>query len=291
MNVDDDIKKAQEIIEKKDVIGSYAFSNYSRVYRGTNELISDKNYIKLLKNKKRVFTLTASGDQLLNSILLGSSDITCMDITKFAKYYAKLKIAAVKTLERLDYISFFASTNDEYLLSCKIYERVRKELDNESLLFWDSLFNCFNSLDINESSFFSEAIITEEMLRQNNPYLVFRNYNELRRKLDKVHITFKDGNVYSELEGNKEYDLINLSNIISYNFDKPKYKEFIENLPVRKNGVVLSYILGYHLSWEDNKEIQELFNDDNYNLSVIERDRGADCILVYKKRYKNERYY
>ena len=284
MNLNNDIIKAQEIVSGKYNAPPVLFNSYSRLYRITNELISDKKYIEVLKNKRVIFTITASGDQLLNSILLGSRDITCMDINRFAKYYAKLKIAALKTLKRLEYISFFASSIDEKLLSYKVYEKIRKELDCESLFFWDSLFNYFDNNKINESSLFIDAIFNEEMMRKNNPYLVFGNYKELRRKLDKVNIIFQDGNVYNKINNDKEYDLINLSNIIGFNFNKKEYKKFIEHLPLKKKGIVLSYIFGYHLSWQGNIEMQELFSNNNYNLSIIERDRGADSILVYKKK-------
>ena len=284
MNINDDIIKAQEIVSRNtSCTRSILFSDYSRVYRATNEIISHKNYIELLKKKRKVFTITASGDQLLNSILFDTRNITCMDITRFAKYYASLKIAALKVLNKLEYLSFFAGRVNMDLLSSKTYEKIRKELDSETLLFWDSLFNYFDDVEINESFLFSNAVMNKEIMTRNNPYLYYDNYEKLQRKIDRANIIFKDGNVYNGINNDNEYDLINLSNIIDYSVDKKEYKEFIENLPLKRRGVVISYMFICCKNYINRQEINKFFRGRNYSIVPIDKDYHTDSILVYKK--------
>ena len=103
-SVQEDIKKAREIIasSKKKFIG---FNTDTFIYRFTNESIElYKNY---LMNRKKVLSVTASGDQILNSILFGSKEIDSFDISRFPKYYFELKKAAIETLTRDEFIDFF----------------------------------------------------------------------------------------------------------------------------------------------------------------------------------------
>ena len=70
-----DLEIAQNIVSRnyQNTSNGKAFHNTSVIYRTSNERICD--YIEYLKNKKKMLSVIASGDQILNSILVNLSNI------------------------------------------------------------------------------------------------------------------------------------------------------------------------------------------------------------------------
>ena len=87
--------------------GSFNYSSeFSRIYTFTTENISGYiNYFDF--NNKNLLTVGSSGDQVLNALLSEPEKIDAFDISIFPRYFLELKIAAIKTLTREEYISFF----------------------------------------------------------------------------------------------------------------------------------------------------------------------------------------
>lgn len=102
----EDIITAQKIV-------SCSFNNMNKenyhgnsfIYRFTNEKINE--YQKYLENRKKVLTVTASGDQILNSVLAGTKEIDSYDISRFPRYFFELKKAAILSLSKEEYLQFF----------------------------------------------------------------------------------------------------------------------------------------------------------------------------------------
>lgn len=102
----EDIIIAQKIV-------SCSFNNMSKenyhgnsfIYRFTNEKINE--YQKYLENRKKVLTVTASGDHILNSVLAGTKEIDSYDISRFPRYFFELKKAAILSLSKEEYLQFF----------------------------------------------------------------------------------------------------------------------------------------------------------------------------------------
>lgn len=88
------------------------FHSNSSIYQFSNEDIS--LYQSYLENKGRVLSVTASGDQVLSSILFGAKKIDCIDISRFPKYYLELKKAAILSLSRDRFLTFFSQKNSWY---------------------------------------------------------------------------------------------------------------------------------------------------------------------------------
>lgn len=86
------------------------FDTNSFVYKKTNERLQDMPDI--LENKKKVLCVIGSGDQVLNALLSEPEKIDAFDISIFPRYFLELKIAAIKTLTREEYISFFIDDID-----------------------------------------------------------------------------------------------------------------------------------------------------------------------------------
>ena len=191
------------------------FHELSRIYRATNECITAYPYFKILNDKQSVLSVIASGDQIINSIMLGTKDITGYDISIFPKYYLMLKLAAIKTLNKEEYLNFFLGRLGKDLLSYETYEKVRVGLEGDYLEFWDSLFDYFDEYEINESSLFSNEVTNKIIFEHNNPYLRGDNFQKTKNNLENVNISLLEGNVFKLVEQDiGTFDLINLSNIL-----------------------------------------------------------------------------
>lgn len=103
---------AQEIVR-----GNYinldkndSFHKESFIYKKTNEKLNE--FFDILMNKDKVLTVIGSGDQILNTLLTNPTRVDAFDISVFPKYFLKLKIAAIKSLTREEYIKFFFATTE-----------------------------------------------------------------------------------------------------------------------------------------------------------------------------------
>lgn len=289
--LNEDIICAQSIISNHYTDNfNCAFNDKSKIYRGTNEYVTFPSYYEALKDKKRILSVIGSGDQIINSILLGSEDINGFDISRFPKYYLMLKLAAIETLSRDDYLSFFIGDLDKEMYSSSHYDKIRCELNGDYLTFWDSIFDFFDQYEISESRLFSSDFMTSKIMINNNPYLQDENYKILKLKIKDLNISFYDGNITKILEETnfkKGFNLINLSNIVQYpdsnfniNWEKVyrKYKEFVERLPLEEKGIALTYFFGFN-----KRFLESIFSSENYNLEQIERDK-SEGLLIYQKR-------
>jgi len=278
----EDIVSAQKIVSSPRET-SDMFNAFSMVYRGTNEAISSEEYKKLLKDRDKTLTITASGDQLINSILFGSRDITCVDISRFAKYYAKLKLGAIKSLDREEYLRFFTGKLNEDLLSYELYEKVRANLDSDAAQFWDSLYDYFDEVEINESCLFSREVMNRGIMVRNNPFLRDNNYEKTRELIDGSRITFRDGNIYQMFHNSPGYSLINLSNLIEYTRNIAGYRDFLERLPLTEEGEAMSYFFGYKELYGNNEKVRDIFSSEDYRVKEIVKDTYSNGILIYKR--------
>ena len=76
-----DIDIAHRIVTDNNRWEARGYNLSSGIYRGTNEMISSKEYTSFITNRERILSVIASGDQILNSILLGSNDVEAFDIS------------------------------------------------------------------------------------------------------------------------------------------------------------------------------------------------------------------
>lgn len=277
---EDDIVVAQRL-----VTGSYNplrddfYHETSIIYKTTNEDV--RSYLNLLKDKEKIFSITASGDQILNSILVGSKDITACDVSHFPKYFLDLKIAAVKSLSLEDYLNFFVITDEENIeFSDKYYDELRSNLDKNSLEFWDHLFGFFDGDEIYNSSLFSREVYTLKHFKERNPYLEKENYKLLRKKLDDVDIKYINTNLgNSDLSFNESYDLVNLSSIMYYGVlrDPKNYLKLLESFNLRDNGMILSYV------YDISKQFRKNYGSDEFRFQKFD-DTNAGVMIYQKKK-------
>ncbi len=283
-SVQEDIKKAREIIasSKKKFIG---FNTDTFIYRFTNESIElYKNY---LMNRKKVLSVTASGDQILNSILFGSKEIDSFDVSRFPKYYFELKKAAIETLTRDEFIDFFVGKHLSSLvgfISCykglendklkEYYSGFNSNMDKDYKEFWDEIFDIY---DINQV-FYSSLFFSDDCHFQAlNPYLYDKNYEKLQKNIKNAKVKHYIGDI-RQISGmlNKEYDLVNLSNIINY-IDSDEYKDILNNLSLSDDGIALSYIPVLE------KYIKNYFYQEEYQFNNLDKE-FPEAVMIYQKR-------
>lgn len=263
------------------------YNEFSFIFRITNELISAKEYVETIKDKNKVLSVIASGDQILNSILFGSKDIDAFDISIFPKHYLKLKLAAIESLDCEDYKEFFFGKD---ALNKKVYKSFSDKLDPDSKFFWDSLMFLQNKKgQLATSDLFCTDHSCLMYAEEINPYMEPSNYKDLKSKIKNFNLRLFQGDIFDlKEELTDSYDLVNLSSIIvSTNTIPPTFdvqKEILKGFNINKNGRVLSYIF----DMDFDKSIEGWMfipNDDDYWCTYLHDDKGKaeDAILVYKK--------
>lgn len=279
-------------MEKKDplqlaqliVRGSYinfnskeAYGRTSSIYRFTNEDIT--SYFHHLKNKDNVLTVIGSGGQILNGILAGTKNFDCFDISIFPEYYLNLQIASILALSKEEYLEYYFSEDREVLFCDEYYDKISQKLNGKYKEFWDTLYMFDDGIDIYNSLLFKYDLCLKKNVLESNPYLQEKNYEKLKFILEKELITINPivADITKEKFQNK-YDLINLSNILTYNFkDIKEYINFLNNnFLLKENGEIINYFFNM------NQNIKDKFNNFLYPNGYIE-DIGKNKLLVYKK--------
>ena len=222
------------------------FHQNSFIYQFTNEDIY--SYQSYLENKKKIFSITASGDQILSSILLGTKEIDSFDISRFPRYYMELKKAAILSLSREEFLRFFSPKDSWFRLEgfdCnEMYYSFHQNMPKNDQFFWDEILKDASFFDIYDSLLFQSVVKDVSILFENIPYLEQKNYDHLKQKLKDVEINHMVGDIFSVADLlNEEYDLVNLSNLIDH-ATLNSYQNLVEKLKLTKEGCILSYMFG-----------------------------------------------
>lgn len=275
-----DIEQSLKIIDTTttNINGKEAFHNSSPIYKSTNEQL-DK-YKELLKYKKDILTVIASGDQILSMLETKPKKIDCFDISKYPKYFLMLKLAAVCTLTQEEFIELFfdvpLTTKDEYYDDL-YFEKIRLELEGKYRKYWDALFNHADWYEIYSSLLFSSEYISRNIAIQRADYLEEKQYINLKDIIRNTTFNFTEGDItttYSKYKG--PYDLVYLSNIISY-VNRYKYHEMLEQISLTDNGQILTYLL----STPDT--LLNIFSGNNYSYKKID-EKNDISLMIYKRK-------
>ena len=302
--VKEDIEKAREVIDSR---GRYftLFNDKSFIYKSTNENIRDIVYRALLTDKENVLSVIGSGDQILNTILHNSTNIDAFDISRFPKYFLEFKIAAIKCLNYEEFCKLFYGKSR---FDNNLFKKVMNSIDREEVKeFWDGLCSTnifdrdkkmsprriYDSLLFDQSTKFESATIPVERVFNYNPYLDEDCYYVLKKKLQSgVNINYFTGDIKKLVKNrDKQYDLVNLSNICMYGADmqafteESNYKKLVTSFNLRDNGKVLSYLMGYAPGSLTSRFYEKFFKDDeNFDIHKVQTVDGyPDALLVYRK--------
>ncbi len=292
MDLEKDIETAKGLIEGTVFPPRHVHCDISGIYRTTNEIVSAKEYQDAIRNRERILSVLASGDQIINSILLGSKDIEGFDISTFPKYYLMLKLAALKALKLNEFMDFFYDKGDK-LFDKDMYGKIQSFLDEDNRKFWDSIISQYDAKRIVKSPLFRQDIVDEDLIRRFNPYMHDGKYEIVKEKIGDITVKFHTGNILNlDTTGMKGFDLVNLSNIINYvranDNDYSALRAFIENVPLNEDGLVLNYNVEYYELWQ-NKNYFSLLSD-NYRPCHLTDERkekrdDPDWMVLYKRKW------
>lgn len=284
------LKLAKEVIEGK------TYVRFIYIYPFTTENI--KGYMSNLDLKdKSILTVGSSADQVINSFLYGSKDITLFDINPFTKYYFELKKAGILLLEFNSFYEFFSNNINSF--NIKTYSLLRNNLSKETKLFWDSLFNSYDSCFFRDKLFSKDERALKTLVKY-NPYMDEINYNILKTTIDSLNPIFINSSL-NEIKSKvvRKYDYVFLSNISSYLklYTKENISKFINtikdltNILNKSGSIYLAYI--YHRI--KNKIDDDILTDisfmnyifDNkiteHTFESISYKNGKDAVLIYKR--------
>lgn len=287
----EDIDFLNKVMNMKTIEELY-YNYFCWLYPFTNENITGMySYIDF--KDKDVLTVTSSGDHALNAFLLGANNIDSFDMNPLAKYYSELKIAALKTLDYNDFIMFlynkYIFRRSKTYLNADIYSEVKKELSGRYLEFWNYVLAKYDSKIIKKSNLFSEDFLSIDYLKAANQYLMIKDkYNQLRDIMKNKNINYFDYEFYQLGKFDKKYDVLVLSNVISFLLKKTKEEDFkkvkkiIDNISKEESTKVLSYLYRTYLNDGTNigvynKEMVKKFFPD-YS---IEYFNASDYIETY----------
>ena len=231
-------------------------SEYSRIYKNTTENV--REYMRCFTSPNSSALIpTASGDQVVESILNGFSFITCFDINRLAKYYVSLKLCAIEYLSKEDYIKFMYKDG----FNTDIFNSIKKYLDSDVRSFWEDLykkasgrridffmFRCFSS----NNGLYNGNSFNLYCANNYSSLLIDDNYNKIKEMLSNVNIHYIDSDfIFLSSVLSSKYDFINLSNIYQYfHFDifsrndrcfTDEVKKIISNNLEENGNILISY--------------------------------------------------
>ncbi len=273
------------------------FKEFCEMYAFTTENV--RGYLSKLKVKgKKVLSVTASGDHLINLALLGATEVHNFDINRNAYFMAELKIAALKVLSYEAFLLFFTDSKDriadyvglvsvekrveenESVFDYKTYLRIREQLGEDSALYWDMLFEeyHFNGRELMKSGIVRGGDRVAAIY--NNPYLQNeKSYNQAKERMNQVTRKYFEMDVLELHKLTDTYDLILLSNIYDYVTD-----EWIDGI---KEEVFTTYV---------TEELSKKLNAGGkisiaYQYHYKEKDQAFHLSLknLFKGRYKIEK--
>lgn len=223
-----DIDKALQLLYGSGLDNYKEELRYNQIYPWSNEGIDEYyNYSDL--SQKQILTITASGDHIIYAAEAGAKEIDAIDINRLAKYYAALKIAAIKAYSEDEFIDSFIKETNIQLNDLKQF------LTKEEFTFW------------------KEILATN--LLESNYYYLFRNdgvvrpfhldYEKAQKRLKETQINYFDVSFkFFAKRTQKRYDAIFLSNIIEWDNEQKTEAYIKKALELSNpNGIIYDYFI------------------------------------------------
>ena len=220
MNELEEIKKKFKVFKKKSNLKllKQNFTKYGDVYAHTNENL--KEYIPNLSSKK-VLTVSASGDQILNIIGKGSLDIDTFDINAFSPLVQNLKLYAVRYLPCEDSIKFLDKFDKN------IYFKFNNNLPNEEREIFNFMYKNYSLEDIAYYFFYPQ--FTDNF--HNNNYFDKRVLKHIKLTLKYLNHKHYECQIYQLVNFlTSKYDCMFFSNISHYSKNPTMFLNYIAYL-------------------------------------------------------------
>ena len=201
---------------QKVLYNGYNFFEYGAVYQQTNENIL-KLFNKIdLTNTNKALIVTASGDQILNLLSKGVTNIDTFDTNRLTEYYALgFKLVAAQCLNKEQFLHLFKNSNSKESLELQKY--VISCSSDKYKCFWENFMDFLNNEKKEHNGVFEICRKKVESHTDNNVYLQTSElYQTMQRNLKDANITFNHLSVTDLPNKLGMYDFIYLSNIFEY---------------------------------------------------------------------------
>jgi len=188
------------------------------MYLYATEMVSEY-YSRIDLQDKSVLTIIGSGDQIINAYFFGAKSVTGFDINKRAVLFADLKINAIKSLSFKEFLLFFGDRFDNASFEFSLYQKVRENLKEESINFFDGLYKEMEGKDFLNSSYFRQRASIVTLPSEVNAYLRDEeSYNKVKNilALKTPELIAADIQEIPSILEKRTFDLINLSNVPNY---------------------------------------------------------------------------
>lgn len=266
------------------------------IYPFTSENIAGYMEDLDLTNKK-IITVTASSDHILNAIAQGATDITTFDINPETRYYMELKLEGVQQLEYEDFLKLFLFDNPMSLNKEIIMSLITSK---DCQYYWEEKYreNKNNGLLLKKSSvFYRKYFNTKSKLKQ-NIYLNKSKYQQVQKRLEEVKINFINTDLKNlHLKG--EYDdmfLSNISDYISLMYQEHPLEQFAKKIyELSENVKTIYFAYLYDIGNSNRSEIDDIERvkrvfptlQEKRFPSALEKTEGKkDGVLILKKGAK-----
>ena len=278
-----------DINDAKDIVSGINISDgFNRIYSFTTENISGYiDYFNLQDTS--LLTVGSSCDQAINAMYKGCKNVTILDKNPFVKYYYFLKLAAINTLSRKEFLDYFKyydhpkvfkkniNTFNQELFN-KLSDEL-KSLDYKSYLFWKELYYSYPTFNIRTELFQSDEPRTD-VVKEFNIYLISdENYNNTKTYLEANFPTFMIDDVISPYT-KKTFDNIWLSNITSWIDSYEDINTIIKNMYSLLNNDGLLQA-AYLYDYNDNQSYKDNWKKI-YNIKTI-----LDNLKIYNPEIKS----
>lgn len=302
------LKIARNIIRDNQV---KELGEFQKIHSFTTENIKGSLETLDLKDKD-ILTVLSSSDQLLEMFLRGARSIDTFDINPLTEEYLYLKIAAILSISKTEFIRSFnirklqtlPIKDDKYSLDqYKLLTTMEDQLSHNSY-FWEAIF-AKNMINI--SKLFYPKPLSPRTLPKVLTYLDKDNYKYLRNNIADLNHSYVKTNLLNIPQLiDKKYDLIYLSNIIEYansifkNEPLENMKELINNLSslLNPNGKIVSYIYSIETEstespiWQPDYR-NRIFTGEEYSYEIFQsiddikcnlNTKNHDACLIYTKK-------
>ncbi len=246
---------------------------------------------------KKIITVTASSDHILNAIAQGATDITTFDINPETRFYMELKLVGVKRLEYEDFLKIFLLDNSMSLNKEIIMSLITSR---DCQYYWEEKYreNKNNGLLLKKSSvFYRKYFNTKSKLKQ-NIYLNKSKYQQVQKRLEEVKINFINTDLKNlHLKG--EYDdmfLSNISDYISLMYQEHPLEQFAKKIyELSENVKTIYFAYLYDIGNSNRSEIDDIERvkrvfptlQEKRFPSALEKTEGKkDGVLILKKGAK-----
>lgn len=208
------------------------FGQYSPAYPTTNE---DWRFAmhELNPAGKSVLTVTGSGDQPITFAISGANDIDTFDTTYFAHVIMDMKTSAIQTMDREQYCSFVNDLDkNNFICDVNGYDKIETVCPKPSILAAKQMRGC---RIFNQGYNLYPEYMPNESEYDTAKQIIKKPMNFIWSDLVELH---------NQLNNEKQYDIIYLSNIFEYFHNRKKITSVLNNLRpfVKNGGEIMLYI-------------------------------------------------